>query len=124
MDQDRSRMPWFPMWLRWLVWTVFALGWTAALLMPHPPHPESLEGIPYGNLLAAKGLHISVYAVWTVLTASMRPYRWLLAVVLLHGAATEFLQTFIPSRTGSMSDVALDWLGVALGVLVAWKWWR
>src|SRR5262245_51809485 len=124
MDKDHSRTIWFPVWLRWLLWMVFALGWTAALLLPHPPHPESLDSFPYGNFLAAKCLHISAYAAWTVLTVSMRQCRWLLALVLFHGVATEFLQSFIPSRTGSVSDVALDWFGVGLGLLLGWRWWR
>ena len=47
-------------------------------------------------------------------------WRWLqLALLSGHGMATEFLQTFVPGRSGSLTDVAIDHLGIALGLALA-----
>ena len=43
-----------------------------------------------------------------------------LGVGLLFAAADEFLQTFIPGRSGELSDVLLDFFGVCCGVLLLW----
>jgi VanZ family protein len=39
---------------------------------------------------------------------------------MVHAFATEYLQQWVKERTGSLSDVAIDLLGVALGLGV-WK---
>jgi VanZ family protein len=39
---------------------------------------------------------------------------------MVHAFATEFLQQWVKERTGSLSDVSIDLLGVALG-LTMWK---
>lgn len=36
-------------------------------------------------------------------------------ILMVHAFATEFLQQWVKERTGSLSDVAIDLLGVALG---------
>jgi hypothetical protein len=38
--------------------------------------------------------------------------------LLLHGAGSELLQHVLPfNRTGKVTDVLIDWAGVAVGVL-------
>jgi VanZ family protein len=39
---------------------------------------------------------------------------------MVHAFVTEFLQQWVKERTGSLSDVAIDLLGIALGLGV-WK---
>ena len=51
--------------------------------------------------------------------------RWLLVAFLsLHGMATEYVQTFVPDRYGSWTDVGIDHIGIALGLALSRKWWR
>ena len=70
------------------------------------------------------------YAFLTVLAATLpvrRPYFWAVVIVLaMHGVGTEIGQTYVPGRGGSKRDVAIDWVGVGLGLLTlhGWKSWR
>ncbi len=51
-------------------------------------------------------------------------FRWmLLFVIMVHAPATELLQQFVEGRTGMLSDVGLDHLGIALGLLLTWQRW-
>lgn len=96
--------------------------WTWKLLEPNPV-PESLhEEIPTDlKFIAAKVLHAGAYAFLTVLAAYLpvrRPYFWAVVAVLAgHGAATEFGQTLVPNRHGTVRDVVIDWAGIGLGLL-------
>ena len=106
--------------------------WTWKLLEPHPV-PDDLrrelaslwELLPY---VLAKCLHAGGYATLAVLAGMWRPTRLgkrvLLGFLLLHGVGTEIGQTYVPNRTGKVTDVVIDWCGVTAGVLVGWRWWR
>ena len=107
---------------RFVVFAAFLGLWTWKLLEPHPV-PEELAaqlGSDWKFVLA-KSLHAGAYAFLTVLVFALpvpRRWHWVLVVVLaLHGAATEFGQTFVPNRTGTKRDVIIDWVGIALGCL-------
>jgi len=115
---------------RWWLWGACVLLWTTALLMPIP------QGAPLPvtefrwKLLFGKGLHMAAYAFLTVMAAWLRApmrYRILLVFFLMaHATATEVLQDLTKEmfgRSGTLSDVALDQTGIAVGVLLAWKWW-
>ncbi len=101
--------------------------WTWKLLEPIPV-PKHLTAHWSDDLLfvAAKGLHAGSYAVLALLAVTLpvpNHWRWFFAGLLaLHGVATEIGQTFVPGRGGSVRDVLIDWLGIALGVLV-WRVW-
>jgi hypothetical protein len=43
--------------------------------------------------------------------------------LMAHGTITELIQLHVPGRSGSLHDVALDQLGITLGMLASWKWW-
>jgi VanZ family protein len=111
---------------RWLIWGLFCVVWTLALVMPIPsgaPGPTD----PAERKLLAKSLHVLAYLLFTVLTGWLQAparYRVLLLFALMaHGTVTELIQLAVPSRTGSLIDVGIDHLGVLLGVLIGWKWW-
>lgn len=99
--------------------------WTWKLLEPHPV-PESWLGdlrswaelLPF---LLAKALHCGGYAFLAVLALVWPPPRWrpiVIACLMAHGVATEVLQELLPfNRTGRVADVAIDWAGIAAGVL-------
>ena len=99
--------------------------WTWKLLEPSPI-PESLrlslasfwELLPF---VAAKCLHAGGYGLLTALAWVWAPTpRWKAAAVafmLLHGVGTEIGQTYVPNRTGKVTDVLIDWAGIAAGLL-------
>ena len=112
-----------PAWL-WAVSALYLVLWTAALLRPEPArvNTEVLPGP--AQFPAAKALHVGSYALLAALACwlPVRPgRRWLLVAVLsLHAFGTEFLQLFVELRTGSLTDVAIDHAGMAVGLLAAW----
>src|SRR5262249_24920273 len=115
--------------IRWLMWLVVLLVWTWAVLLPNPdawarafllrdgPDTEaepSWRGhlfIVVQSFLFSKTLHVTAYAVLTILSAFLRlasPHCWLmLAFMSLHGMGTEFVQSFEPMRHASWRDVGL-----------------
>jgi hypothetical protein len=113
---------------------VYVTVWTVALLYPIPP-PEPHDGIDEVltvRKVVAKTLHMSAYAVMALLTGWLKVparYRWLLVFFLMaHATATEVAQRMLTDlhwveRTGRLSDVALDNVGVLAGLLAGWKWW-
>jgi hypothetical protein len=116
--------------LRRLVWLAYLLAWTAALVTPQPVR-LSQETLPESaQLPVGKSLHVAAYALLCVLTAWQRfPLRWrplLLLALSAHAAGTELVQWYFESlmRHGCWQDVALDHIGLYLGVIVAWRWWR
>jgi hypothetical protein len=111
---------------RRLIWLIYAAAWTAALLMPAPG--QHLDNVHADlKLVIAKTVHVLAYAAFTVLAGWLRVpgrLRWLpLFVVMAHGTLTELLQRLTQSRTGQLTDVGWDNLGVGLGLLASWKWW-
>ena len=92
---------------------------------------ELIETLHY---LVRKCAHLSEYAVLALLLwrairqpqrADIRPWRWpeaglAVAMVFLYSASDELHQVFVPSRTGLVSDVCIDTLGAAAGLLLLW----
>jgi VanZ family protein len=114
--------------LRWLVWGVYLAAWTAALLTPQPVEVAEAVLPESAVFPAAKSLHIAAYAGLAILTAWLpvrRKTRWgLLAFLSFHTMATEYLQHFVPTRYPSWEDVFIDHVGLLLGLLLSWRWWR
>jgi VanZ family protein len=113
---------------RWLVWLAYAALLTTSLLVPIPEDPLTLSAAsPHFRFTVAKTVHVLAYALFAILTGWLRAplrFRWLLLfLVTAHGTVTELLQTLTPTRTGTLRDVGFDNLGVALGLVVSWKWW-
>jgi VanZ family protein len=117
---------------RWWIWGGFLLAWTVALQAPIPPTTSwtlsDLEIKP--KVFFAKGLHLSAYVALTALSAWLRApirYRvWLIFLLMGHATATELLQSILEpyfGRNGNLYDVALDQIGIGLGILLAWRWW-
>ncbi len=115
---------------RWLILLAYTVAWTIALLAPVP----DAEDLPFGEdfithkVLFSKTVHVSAYAVFTVLVGWQRvPLGWrplLLFMLMLHGAGTEWLQEILGAgRTGLLSDVLFNHLGIGIGLFISWKWW-
>jgi VanZ family protein len=121
----RPRLPWG--W-RGAIWLAFVLLWTTGLLMPMTQ--ETTKYLPWvaaHKVVIGKSLHVLSYALLAILSGWLRVpcrFRWiLLFLIMAHATATELLQRFIEGRTGTLVDVGLDHLGIALGLLVTWRWW-
>ena len=87
------------------------------------------------NALIRKAAHVTEYFVFGLLlfrmfrgsSVSSWNWRWpILAViaVALWAASDEFHQSFVPSRTASAADVAIDTAGGILAQFVAFLWHR
>lgn len=116
-----------PRW-RWLACAIFVILWTTALVLPFPdPGSWPVQLTPSRKFLIAKTCHVSAYALMTILCGWLRvPVRFrllLLFFLMAHAAATEWIQLNISNRTGTVDDVVLDHLGIAIGLAVSWKWW-
>src|SRR5207249_4254209 len=84
--------------------------------------------------LLRKGAHLTEYAILAALwyraftrerNLSARAASWTaFAISLAWAALDEWHQSFLPSRTSSAMDVALDGAGAALALVVDWRAWR
>lgn len=87
---------------KYLMWLPFALNY--AEFFVHPVEFAVLAALVYRLLASYQTL----------------PWRYALGGTLLfavgYGLVGEFYQSFVPGRDASLSDVALDWLGAALGL--------
>ena len=85
-------------------------------------------------LFVRKCAHLTEYAMfalllWRALRKPVkndpRPWIWrearlALLIVALYAASDEFHQSFVPTRTGLVSDVFVDIAGGAAGLLALW----
>jgi VanZ family protein len=115
---------------RWWIWSVYLAAWSAALLVPVPGGHWDLPDLHVNlRLLVAKTLHFCAYALLAILTGWVRaPARWrfvLMFVLMGHASLTEMLQFWLAfiGRSGTLTDVALDHAGIAVGMALSWKWW-
>jgi len=109
---------------RWLI----TLGlWTIGLIIPGTWFGQ-IPHMSIGRIGAAKILHFAMYAGLAG-AAGWLPTnlvgRIAIALPLLsaHGALTEFIQTFVPARTGCVRDWVIDSSGIVAGFALAWHWW-
>src|SRR5260370_22271299 len=112
--------------LRGLIWFVYTVAWTTALLTPQPAQILHTVLDQENAFQASKTLHVSAYALFAILSgwlqAPLRWRRWLVAFLSAHALATEFLQRYVPERCPSWGDVGWDHIGIVLGLIVIWGW--
>ena len=113
----------------WSIWSLFTIAWTLALVLPvsGPTFGTTEEMRGLVRIILAKTAHVTIYAIWTIFTGWLRaPLRFrliLLMFLMAHAVGTEWAQTFVPARSGSLRDAALDQLGISIGVLLSYRWW-
>lgn len=114
----------------------FSAGHTSRIILPllrwlsgGRLSPDALD---YLHFLIRKGAHLSEYALLAILvwravnrsghfrdTAMTRQEICLaLLICVLYAASDEFHQSFVPSRTSSAHDVAIDTVGAMIGLAI------
>lgn len=81
----------------------------------------SLVPIPEEQLhyFVRKGAHVFAYFLLAILLyAASRRWYVALTLAVIYAATDEFHQTFIPGRSGQISDVGIDSIGVVLGIFI------
>ncbi|HVT74418.1 MAG TPA: VanZ family protein [Lacunisphaera sp.] len=134
--------PWWPV-VAWMAF-IFAMStdfgtaehtsrWIEPILRWLLPHATD-ETIARGHFLVRKLGHLSEYAVLALLVRralaitlgsaghALRVALIALAICAVYAATDEFHQSFVPSRTPSLVDVAIDTTGAALALAGAAGW--
>lgn len=88
---------------------------------------------PVGNWFSDTVLHAAGYFVlglltlralargrWSGVTTAALVLAWVIA--MLHGAAVEWMQMYIPTRLAEWRDLGNDAIGAGLALGVAWAW--
>jgi len=104
------------------VWApVFA--W-AAVIFVISSIPSLSTGLGTWDTVLRKGAHITEFAILGALLYRAFGHEVLaLAAGIVYAATDEVHQHFVSGRVGSVVDVALDAIGIAVGMLV-WLWLR
>jgi VanZ family protein len=122
--RNRSTSTWWVACFTWIV-SISVLTWK--LLDPNPI-PKGMEPPIDLAYLLAKSFHVCCYSFVTALGLWLSPSpKWRIGYVALmvwHAIGTEIAQSYIPTRSGSVKDVAFDYLGITIGCLVIWAWNR
>lgn len=109
-------------WLPALAWMAVIFGLSSISGLRASPDAEVDRPL---RVLA----HLGTYAIlgalvlWALtggLVPSGRDAVTAFAVAVLYGVSDEIHQAFVPERSGQLTDVAIDAVGAALGVAVAW----
>jgi VanZ family protein len=97
-----------------------AIFW-AALIFTLSSIPHLSSGLGTWDLFLRKGAHVTEYAILALLLARALQ-REVPAFVLgvLYAASDEFHQSFVRGRHGAPLDVAIDSVGLLIGV-IAWR---
>lgn len=96
-----------------------AIGWTVIILIgcltPHSELPDEL--LTWND----KGQHMSIFALFAILwRMTGLPFITVMTVGLLFGGLIEVLQYLLPiNRSGDWLDLAADFVGVLIGLLIA-----
>ena len=100
-------------WLPVLVW--------AAVIFVFSSIPDLGTGLGGWDLVLRKLAHTAEYAILGALLLRATGRTWLaFGLGVLYAASDEFHQTFVSGRHGTPVDVAIDALGVAIGIAL----WR
>jgi len=133
VTRDRNRL--HPR-VRWAVWLISLAVYTYLLLAPQdwlPPWLRATVGQKLTDEFSVGKLaHAVVYGLFTlgtfVLPVGRRGWWLCVAALSAHGFATEYIQTFVPGRSGQWFDVGIDHIGIATGLLLGglghWLWSR
>ena len=96
----------------------------AAVIFAFSSVPSLGTDLGTWDLILRKCAHLTEYAILgALLTRATRAPALAVLVASLYAVTDEVHQTFVDGRLGTPRDVAIDLLGVLIGV-VGWRRWR
>jgi VanZ family protein len=107
-----------------LAFTWLPVAAWAGLIFALSSIPDLGTGLGGWDLMLRKAAHLAEYAILGALLAralqtAVLSWTWIAWVAgTAYAASDELHQMFVPGRQGSLLDLAIDSVGVALGVLV------
>lgn len=107
-------LPWLPS-LCWMAIIFYLSGRTGSQLSSIFPF---LSDFNWGHFLAFFILSVLYYYALAKTTSLRSIPFWTVFLCLLYGLTDEYHQSFVPSRTPELSDIANDIIGAALGAAV------
>ena len=115
---------------RWMIWLGGLVIWTYLLVVPIDWLPPFLRfhGTLSPLLTWGKFGHACAYAALAALVplvpVGFAGHVGLWAFLSAHAFATEYIQTYVPTRTGTWTDVAIDHSGWLIGLGLSRLWRR
>jgi VanZ family protein len=96
----------------------------AAVIFALSSVPSLNSGLGTWDTILRKGAHMTVFAILAVLLArATGGAAWAFGLALAYAASDEVHQLFVRGRHGSPVDVAIDAVGIAIGLVVL-AWWQ
>jgi VanZ family protein len=96
----------------------------AALIFVLSSIPDLGTGLGGWDVLLRKLAHAAEFAILgALLVRALRRPGWAVALGIAYAVSDELHQSFVPGRQGSPLDVALDSVGVVVGVILAARRW-
>jgi VanZ family protein len=101
---------------------VLLLLW-AGLIFVLSSIPDLHSGLPtIWDLIFRKIGHMLEFGILTWLAYRARPsFRWAGAFSLFYAITDEYHQTFVFGREGTVRDVIIDAIGIAIAIFLLWK---
>jgi hypothetical protein len=104
-----------------LLWTWLPILAWAAVIFALSSVPGLGTGLGFWDLVLRKLAHAVEFAVLGLLLARALPELYALLAGIGYAALDELHQHFVPGRVGALQDVAIDAVGVLVGILL-WRW--
>jgi VanZ family protein len=105
---------------RWLP----AVVW-AAIIFAFSSIPSLNSGLGTWDVVLRKCAHMTEYGILAVLLVrATRSAPWAFTLAVVYAASDELHQSFVRGRHASPVDVAIDTVGIAIGLLALERWRR
>jgi VanZ family protein len=107
----RNRSPLLTVWLPIVLW--------AGLIFTLSSIPSLHSGLGTWDLILRKCAHVTEYAILAFLLRRAVATPWAAAAAFLYACSDEYHQSFVVGREGRPRDVAIDSIGIVIGLLAA-----
>jgi hypothetical protein len=113
-------------WLPLAAWMALIYWLSDQPVLPHPMRQYGISDFLYDSV--AHGVTFGLLALLAYRALPGRgpaPWRWAALWALFYGLADEWHQSFVPGRTASLADLAMDAAGIAVAValILVWRRW-
>lgn len=107
------------------------LGWLFIIFMFSQQPDYGHTAASWGEFIARKLAHIIEYAILAILiygvftatgSVTKKHLAWVLVFSIVFATIDEYHQTFVPGRSGVMTDVLVDTIGAIMGLKIIRSW--